>query len=150
MILIDTNVLLRAAQPAHSHHTIAIEAVKTARLRGYIPSLVPQILYEYWVVATRPTSENGLGMTVPEAEADISRLVSLFHLFRDERAILDRWRTIVVQCEVQGKTAHDARLVAAMDRHGVQNLLTFNDQDFKRYPNIAIIHPAKIGNMKSA
>ncbi len=37
MILIDTNVLLRVAQPTHSHCAIAKEAVKTARLRGFIP-----------------------------------------------------------------------------------------------------------------
>ena len=68
MILIDTNVLLRAAQPAHTHHSAAKAAVKTARLRGYIPCIVPQVLYEYWVVATRPLAQNGLNLTASEAE----------------------------------------------------------------------------------
>jgi len=34
MILIDTNVLLRAAQTAHSHRAIALHALKTVRMRG--------------------------------------------------------------------------------------------------------------------
>jgi predicted nucleic acid-binding protein len=88
-------------------------------------------------------------VTVSEAEADISRLLELFHMYRDERAILDRWKEIVVQYEVQGKTAHDARLVAAMVRHGIEHLLTFNDQHFKRFTNIPVFHPANIGSLKS-
>jgi predicted nucleic acid-binding protein len=112
MILIDTNVLLRAAQPGHSHYERAVAVVKTARMRGDVPCIVRQILYEYWVVATRPVADNGLGMTTTEAEADVTNLIQQFHLFRDERAILDRWRKLVVNYDVRGKTAHDARIVA--------------------------------------
>jgi hypothetical protein len=111
---------------------------------GYIPCIVPQIVYEYWVVATRPLAENGLGLTIAEAEDDVSRIIGQFHLFRDERAILDRWRQLVVQYDVQGKTAHDARLVAAMHRHGALHLLTFNDAHFQRFPGITVVHPEKV------
>ncbi|MCA1639831.1 MAG: hypothetical protein LC768_16145 [Acidobacteria bacterium] len=34
---------------------------------------------------------------------------------------------------VSGKTTHDARIVAAMQTHKIENLLTFNVSDFKRY-----------------
>ena len=34
---------------------------------------------------------------------------------------------------VLGKKAHDARLVAAMRSHAIDHLLTFNDQDFRRF-----------------
>ena len=37
---------------------------------------------------------------------------------------------VVVDYDVKGKNAHDARLVAAMLRQDVSHLLTFNDQDF--------------------
>ena len=150
MILIDTNVLLRAAQTAHSHHAAALHALKTVRLRGYTPSIVPQIIYEYWVVATRPIDNNGLGMTTPAAETEVVRLLKQFHLLRDERAILERWQGLVLQYDVQGKTAHDARLVAAMNRHGIQHLLTFNDQHFKRFQSIEIHHPNDIENLDPA
>ncbi len=56
MILVDTNVLLRSAQPAHTQFAAAKSAVKNARLRGYEPCIVPQVIYEYWVVATAAQS----------------------------------------------------------------------------------------------
>jgi len=36
--------------------------------------LCAQVLIEYWVVATRPASRNGFGLTPAEAEADIMEL----------------------------------------------------------------------------
>lgn len=148
MILIDTNVLLRAAQPGHSQYAAAVAGVKTVRQRGDLPCIVPQVLYEYWVVATRPVADNGLGMTSSDAEIDVVQLIQQFHLFRDERAILDRWRQLVVDHDVRGKTAHDARIVAAMQRHGIQRLLTFNPQHFRRFSGIDVIHPDDIGSLQ--
>lgn len=147
MILIDTNVLLRMAQPGHSQSARALEAVKTARMRGAIPCIVPQVLYEYWVVATRPVADNGLGMTTADAERDIAALIRQFHLLRDERAILDRWLQLVVDNDVQGKTAHDARLVAAMKRHGIDRLLTFNAPHFQRFSAIDVFHPDNMDSL---
>lgn len=141
MILIDTNVLLRSAQPNHSHCVVAKEAVKTVVMRGYIPCIVPQIIYEYWVVATRPADENGLGMPPGEAHDDISKIIDQFHCLRDERAVFDHWLELVKQFEIHGKSAHDTRIVAAMQRHGVAILLTFNDKDFQRYTDIHVVHP---------
>jgi hypothetical protein len=43
MILVDTNILLRSAQPSHRHFAAAIAGVKTARQRGYMPCIVPQV-----------------------------------------------------------------------------------------------------------
>ena len=52
----------------------------------------------------------------------------------------------MVQHCVLGKGAHDARLVAAMERHGLARILTFNVDDFKRYPGIEVLPPAEIAN----
>jgi predicted nucleic acid-binding protein len=45
---------------------------------------------------------------------------------------------------VKGKNAHDARLVAAMQRHGLTRLLTFNKPDFMRFPGINVYSPAEV------
>ncbi|MDA1052359.1 MAG: PIN domain-containing protein [Planctomycetota bacterium] len=148
MILVDTNVLLRSAQPGHLHFTAAKNAVKTARLRGYTPCIVPQVIYEYWVVTTRPLADNGLGVTTVEAEVEIEKLIEQFHFYRDERAIFDRWQQLVVQHKVSGKTGHDARLVAAMERHQIKHLISFNDQHFHRFPSISVIHPDRIDTLQ--
>jgi predicted nucleic acid-binding protein len=37
---------------------------------------------------------------------------------------------------------HDARLVAAMKAHGIGRILTFNGEDFERYPDIEVVIPS--------
>ena len=44
------------------------------RAHGDTLFLVPQNLYEFWVVATRPLGENGLGMTVEGTEESLRHL----------------------------------------------------------------------------
>ncbi len=65
---------------------------------------------------------------------------SLFSLL-PELPLLDEWERVVTKYRVLGKNTHDARLVAAMKVHGIENLLTFNVQDFKRYPDISVLDP---------
>ncbi len=143
-ILIDTNILTRSAQPAHTQHVMALQAVKAIRAQGNEPCLVPQVIYEYWVVCTRPVEVNGLGMNPSQVEQNVVRIKRLFTLFRDERAIFAEWEKLVAQYQARGKTAHDARLVAAMFRHSIKHLLTFNTSDFSRYSGITVFTPEQV------
>lgn len=143
-VLLDTNILTRLAQPGHHHHAKASQALEIMRRRSDDLCLVPQVLYEFWVVCTRPPGENGLGMTVSEAGVEFTRIKRLFVLFRDERAIFQKWETLVGSHAVRGKSAHDARLVAAMLRHGLTHILTFNAADFARFSGIEVASPDQI------
>jgi hypothetical protein len=105
---------------------------------------VPQVLYEYWVVATRPVAENGLGMGATDADKATEAWLAVFALLRDERGIFPNWRNLVRQFDVKGKKAHDARLVAAMIRHGLTHLITFNAGDFAKFPMITARTPQDI------
>ena len=87
---------------------------------------------------------NGFGMLVANADQQIHELLQHFTLLQDERGIYSRWHDLVVTYNVQGKQAHDTRLVAAMERHGVRYLLTFNTSDFARFPRIVAHSPAEI------
>jgi hypothetical protein len=53
----------------------------------------------------------------------------------------ERWLNLVEKHAVVGKNAHDARIVAAMLRHNVVHLLTFNSKDFQRYSEIVASIP---------
>ncbi len=143
-ILIDTNVLGRLSQPDHAMHATAIAAVKVLRDGQHELRLVPQVIYEYWTVATRPAAENGLGLTIEETTAKLTDFKAVFPLLRDERGILDRWEKFVVAHRVQGKPGHDAHLVAAMDRHGLSHLLTFNPKDFRRFTTVQVLEPVQV------
>ena len=144
-IVTDSNILLRLVQGSHPHHKQADAALYALRSRGDEPCVVPQVIYEYWTVCTRPAeSPNGIGMTVMETASTMRRLRQLFPLYRDERAIFERWEKLVTQHDVKGKNAHDARLVAAMLRHGLTHLLTFNGSHFKRFTEITVLTPSEV------
>jgi predicted nucleic acid-binding protein len=143
-VLIDTNVLGRLSQPSHVMHATAVSAVKILRDRQHELRIVPQVIYEFWTVATRPASQNGLGFTIEEAEAKILAFKAVFPPLRDERGILERWEKLVAVHRVQGKPTHDAHLVAAMERHGLSHVLTFNVKDFPRFGVVQILDPALV------
>ena len=124
-------------------HDDALAAIDWLDVNGHECVVVPQVLYEYWVVATRPSQNNGLGMTTANTNLAISKWTTAFRLLLDERGIFSNWRDLVVDNDVKGKTAHDARLVAAMLRHGVTNLLSFNKPDFTRFTAIRVFTPAE-------
>ena len=140
-ILIDTNVLTRSAQPGHPQHDTALQALKVIRNQGHEHCIVPQVIYEYWAVCTRPVEANGLGMTPIAVVQKIAEIKRLFLLLRDERAIFPEWERLMAEYQVRGKASHDARLVAAMIRHGLHNILTFNAPDFGRYAGIVVMTP---------
>jgi len=140
-VLLDTNVLARAAQVGHPQHEAAAKAVAAMPNRGLTTVLVPQNLYEFWVVCTRPLGENGLGMEVGAARVMIEELRKAFQVMDETPAFLPTWESLVAQHDVRGKSAHDARLVAAMKVHGITMLLTFNKQHFVRYAGVSIMTP---------
>jgi predicted nucleic acid-binding protein len=145
-ILVDSNLILRLAQPAHQHHQIARAALENVRIRSDDLCIVPQALYEFWVVATRPATEknSGLGMTGEEAQREVLAILKLFTFLDDEPGVFDEWHRLVAQYDVRGKKAHDARFVAAMRRRGITHLLTFNTTDFRRYSEITILSPTDV------
>src|SRR6185369_2944291 len=65
-VVLDANVLLRLADPTSSAHAIAATAILALRLHGHTLYVVPQCIYEFWAVATRPIANNGLGLSVTE------------------------------------------------------------------------------------
>lgn len=142
--LVDTNVLLRAAQPSHPAHAAATGAVRNLLARGERLCVLPQNLIEFWAVATRPAESNGLGLEVGEAAAELDGLKVIFELLPDTPAIYLEWETLVRTHQGKGKEAHDARIAAAMLSHGVTHILTFNGGDFKRFAGVKTVDPADV------
>ncbi len=145
-VLLDTNLLTGSALPASARYSTASGAIAVLRLRGDVLCLVPQVLYEFWVVATRPPAANGLGLAVPAAAAELNRIKSLFPLLLDPPALFSEWERLVTTHNVSGKSAHDARLAAAMSVHGLTHVLTFNTADFARYPGVTALDPSTVAS----
>jgi predicted nucleic acid-binding protein len=142
--LIDTNVLLRLTQPHHPPCAFAECAVATLRTRNETLHVTPQNLMEFWAVATRPASENGLGMTVETAAGELAAFQRLFILLPETAPMFREWERLVTTHQVSGKNTHDAHIVAAMNVYGINMIMTFNVQDFARYSSISAVHPATL------
>jgi predicted nucleic acid-binding protein len=143
-LLVDTSTLVRTLQVRHPQYETVARAFETLIARGRELHIVPQNLFELWVVATRPASQNGLGLSTTEAAAELMRLKSMFPLLPEPPAIYPVWESLVIQYRVAGKPAHDARLVAAMLVHGLTTILTFDRTGFSRYAGIEVLHPADV------
>lgn len=143
-ILLDTNILIRYGDRGQPEHADAVSAVHALEAGGHEAVIVPQVLYEYWAVATRPADKNGLGMTTALVSQTVFEWAEVFSLLRDERGIYGRWHELATLHDVKGKNAHDTRLVAAMQRHSVTHLLTFNGSDFARFTGMTVLSPADI------
>ncbi|QEG34908.1 type II toxin-antitoxin system VapC family toxin [Bythopirellula goksoeyrii] len=144
IIFVDTNVLLRLDHLGHPHRELAKAALERIVDEQHTIRTIPQVLYEYWVVATRPLEANGLGFSTDDTARMLSDFKELFPPLRDERGILEHWENLVQTYKVQGKAAHDARIVAAMLRHGLTHLITFNAGDFARFSDVTVMTPDDI------
>ncbi|AOX01560.1 twitching motility protein PilT [Moorena producens PAL-8-15-08-1] len=144
--LVDTNVLLRLVQKTSPMHPDARKAIFILRRQGVSLCIIPQNLIEFWAVATRPISNNGLGLSIDEASQATDKIKRLFVLYPDTPGILAEWESIIIKHQVKGKQVHDARLVAAMVTHKITHLLTFNIDDFKRFSEIISVNPQSVAS----
>lgn len=142
--LLDTNTLLRLAKRDDPAHGVVTAAIDRLLEEGAELCYTPQNIVEFWNVCTRPKEKNGFGLSVAQADHQVTLIENRFRGLLDDERIHREWRRLVVAHEVKGVQVHDARLVAAMRTHGLRHILTFNDSDFARYPDIVAIPPARI------
>lgn len=141
--LLDTNILVRLAQPHHPYAPVALRALRVLQVRNEALCIVQQNVVEYWAVTTRPIAANGLAFTTEQVAAKVDDLRHLFMML-PETPLQDTWERLVIDHRVSGRNVHDARLVAAMLVNGIETLLTFNVQDFLRYGEIRVLDAAAV------
>lgn len=140
--LLDTNVLLRLANPALEEHGLCQRAVSQLQYEGCWLHYTLQNAAEFWNVSTRPVERNGHGLSITATSLALSDLESFVTLLPDDARVYAAWHELVTAHEVRGVQVHDAKLAAAMLVHGVLHILTFNGDDFARYPTIEAVHPS--------
>ena len=142
MIVLDTNILLRSARFADPAFATVDATIAALHANGDVLCVVPQNIYEFWAVATRPAASNGLGLSVFECQVEVTRIKQLFRFLPDQPTLHAEWEALVVAHACHGRVSYDARIVAAMRTHGVTRLLTINTTDFTRFPGLTVLDPA--------
>ena len=130
ILFLDTNVLLTATDVLRPLHLEAQRIFSKAGRQGFHLALSGQILREYLAVATRPVEANGLGLTVPDAVANVERFLEFANLFEETEAVALRLRELAKDFDVRGPRLHDANIVATMLVHHIPVLVTQNRKDF--------------------
>lgn len=97
-------------------------------------------------MATRPVDANGLGMSGTWAAVQLTRMKRLFLVLQENADVQPEWERLVIRYNVSGKKVHDARLVATMNVHKVSRIVTFNSDDFSRYPGLLAVSPLSVGS----
>jgi predicted nucleic acid-binding protein len=144
----DTSILGRLANPADVFYPVAVRAVLELHRRGETLHITPQNLVEFRNVATRPVTNNGLGLLPAVAESKAGMFEAAYPLLAETPDIYPAWKTLVQAAGVIGKQVHDARLVAVCHVHGITHLLTFNVAHFTQLagyaPGIVVVDPTTV------
>jgi predicted nucleic acid-binding protein len=143
-VLVDTNILLRSAQPNHALGPQATQAVSKLIREKVAVFFCSQNIAGFWNVATRPAGMNGLGFSHDEVLQEVGSIESLLTLLPDIPAIYPVWKQLVRDHGVQGIKVYEARLVAIVRIYAVDAILTYNVADFRRYGGISAVQPAAV------
>jgi predicted nucleic acid-binding protein len=123
----------------------ATEAVDALLRSGEEVFITPRVVMEYRAVATRPVSSNGLGLTAEQIRTETDLIEQALGMLPDRPDVYPVWRELVDEYGVMGRQVFDARLVAVMVVHGVENLLTLNASHFARFREITVRTPGDLG-----
>lgn len=142
-VLLDTNIVLRTTNQDDALYSSVSGAVQTLLKGGHECVLVPQVVYEFWGVASRPAQVNGWGWSPTAVRTVIDDFTRDWTLLHDTPEVFKLWLRLVTAHSVSGKQVHDARLAAAALAHGLDYLLTLNGDDFKRF-EVRTVHPRDV------
>lgn len=140
-VALDTNVVLRVKNRNDPMRDAILRTLESLARRGAEPVLSAQSLFEMWAVMTRPAEANGWGFTPAQALAQTEETLERLAVLPDPPDLVPRWLHLCTRYEVKGRAAYDARLAAFAVGHGIRDLVTLNEADFRRYDEIRCIVP---------
>lgn len=145
--LLDSGILLRLVDSKDSQHSLVEDAVDDLILHQETLLMATQNVAELWNVATRPVANNGLGLPPLEVQRLYEYAIApVCGLVAESQESHANFLRLLGRYSVVGKQVHDARLVAIMLAWQVENVLTLNDRDFRRYEaeGIGVVTPAQL------
>jgi len=131
--MLDTNVFLAATDEGRVEHPAALAVVNDWPAQGTALYASGQIMREYLAVATRPAGENGLGLALADALANVRAFRGRTTLLAEDGKVTDRLLALLDDTACGGKQVHDANVVATMLVHGIDTIVTINTGDFTRF-----------------
>jgi predicted nucleic acid-binding protein len=145
--LLDTGILLRLADQRDAQHALVFRAVRLLIASREELLITTQNVAEFCNVATRPVTNNGLGLSSNDAlELIKTEIEPICLTIAEPEEVYSELKRLIGEYGVVGKQVHDTRLVAMMLTWHVESLLTLNERNFRRFEpeGITIVTPASI------
>lgn len=138
LVVVDTNVLLAATDTSRVDHAAATQFLNRDERRL---ALTPQIVREYFAVATRPIEMNGFGLPADDAVANVQELLDDMELLPEDAGTTHRLVALIERGFGVGKQVHDANVVAVALAHQAGAIVTGNTRHFSRFVELIRIEP---------
>lgn len=142
MLVVDTNVLLYAADQDSEFHSRCRRLIDGLRQQPAPVFLTWSICYEFLRVSTHAKV-----FRMPWAPADAWRFIDAllgapgFSLLRPtERHAAVLAQTLLELPDLRGNLMHDLHTAVLMREHGVSRIYT-RDADFHRFPFLSVVDP---------
>ena len=142
MFVVDTNVLLYAADSDSDFHDACRQRVEQWRARRAPWFLTWPICYEFLRVSTHPrvfrrpwTMEGAWSFLQAVISAPALQVLSPTALHTEVLT-----ETLDQSSGLRGNIMHDVHTVVLMREHGVSRIVT-RDVDFHRFPDIEVVDP---------
>ncbi|MEL7674405.1 MAG: hypothetical protein AAGU78_11760 [Chloroflexota bacterium] len=82
-------------------------------------------------------------LAIGEVNRQVQTILSLFYVADDSAEVTAQLMTLLEAYPTRGKQIHDANIVATMLAYGIDTLVTFSMDDFRRFDErIALLNPA--------
>lgn len=140
--LLDTNILLYAADDASPFHQKTI-TLRNKGLKGEIPLCIcPQILSEFFAVITDP-KRVGNPRTQKETMFEIEKYLSAKNILKiyPGSEIIEQTLILLKHYKVTKQEIFDLQLVATMIANNITHIYTYNHSDFSKFKEIEILSP---------
>lgn len=143
-ILLDTNVLVYAADRTSPHHEASRHLRDSGRQGLFVPCLTPQILFEFYAVVTdaRRVSQP---LTAADATEELTRYFTdaTIRLIHPGPTIGETVQTLLRQHQIVRQDVFDALIVATMIANQVRKIGTYDAAQFRRYREVEVVNPAE-------
>ena len=144
MLVVDTNVLLYAADEGSEAHDVCLRCLNEWRVEPTPTFLTWNVCYEFLRVSTHPRV-----LRSPWNSGDAWRFLTVV-LDSPGFALLlptDRHQAVLSQTlaelpDIRGNLMHDLHTAVVMREHGVSRICT-RDTDFHRFPFLEVIDPLR-------
>ena len=143
MFVVDTNVLVYAADPDSEFHQRCRRRLETWRAQASPWFLTWPICYEFLRVCTHPRVFRR-PLTIADGWRFLETVFgspSVEFLRPTERHLAVLGEVIAEVPRLRGNVLHDVHTAVLMREHGIKEIYT-RDADFRRFPFVTVLDPA--------